>query len=104
METSLIKLDAFQQALAEAKTIPEISDLANDLYISDQTIYNQLKLARQYPEFPNAFGNLPLKNSSKLLTSFQKSINHDGRLILKKLGINDYHLSSRWQKLAEIPE
>jgi hypothetical protein len=45
-----------------------IKNLANDLGISDQTIYNQLKLAKNYPEFPNAFGNLPLRHAIKMLS------------------------------------
>ena len=106
---SLIKLDAFTQALAEAQTIPEVKNLADQADLFKRWLKKQgagkaawntgaimcLEAQRKLGEMLGANPKIT-KGSSQMY--------HDGTFQnLSLLGI-DRHDSSRWQKLAEIPE
>ena len=107
-ETSLIRLDAFTQALAEATTIPEIKNLADQADLFRQWLKKQ-KVGR---EAQNTGAIMCLQAQRKLGGMLgeqiqwggdRKSSLHDAILKLDDLGIEPT-ASHRWQKLAEIPE
>lgn len=106
MENSLVKVDAFKQALAEAKSIPEVKNLADQADLFRQW----LKKQRAGWDALNAGLEMKLRAERKLGGMLESdpelkqggSKYRDGTL--KKYGINDKHQSSRWQRLSEIPE
>jgi N6-adenosine-specific RNA methylase IME4 len=105
-ETSLIKLDAFQQALAEAETIPDVKTLADNADLFKQW----LKKQRAGREAQNTGAIMCLMAQRKLGAMLKEQVTpgnpqllHNATIGLNELGI-ERTASHRWQKLAEIPE
>lgn len=104
-ETSLIPLDAFRLALAEASTIPEVKTLADQVDIFRQWLKKQGAGWKAL----NAGLEMKLRAERKLGEMLVKEpdLKRGGsktRLgFLKKHNIDD-HQSVRWQRLNEIPE
>jgi N6-adenosine-specific RNA methylase IME4 len=106
MDTGLIKADIFQRALAEARTIPEVKDLADkaDLF------RRWLKKQKAGMEAQNAGAIMHLQAVRKLGEMLKEQVSagnpqllHRATIRLDDLGI-ERTASHRWQKLAEIPE
>lgn len=106
MMNELIKLDAFQTALAEAKTIDEVKSLADqaDLF------RRWLKKQKAGIEAQNQGAIMNLQAQRKLGGMLKDQIKpgnpqllHGATIGLSDLGI-ERTASHRWQSLAEIPE
>lgn len=103
----LIKVDAFTQALAEAKTIPEIKNLADQADLFRQWLKKQ-KVGRQAQ---NTGAEMCLRAQRKLgeMLANHPDIHRGDPLKLHRATfLSDFGIektaSYRWQRLAEIPE
>ena len=111
MTTELIRYDAFQTALAEAKTIPQIKNLADQADLFRQWLKKQkagieaenngaiicLQAQRKLGEM---LSNINL-NKGAAEEGWKTQLHH--ATTLNELNIEKTQ-SHRWQKLAEIPE
>ena len=116
-EVSLIKLDAFQQALVEAKTIPEVKNLTDQADLFRQWLKKQ-GVGRQAQ---NAGAQMCLMGQRRL--GWMLSPEQIEREERKRTDLSGVHYalqtkyqqalgenniepskSTRWQKLADIPE
>lgn len=109
-ETSLIKLDVFQQALAEAKTIPEVKDLRDQA----STFKEWLKKRHASRLDKNAIAELQIRAERKLGVMLEEGLEWGGdrksesrldnqTLKLDTLGISKFQ-SHWWQLVANILE
>jgi N6-adenosine-specific RNA methylase IME4 len=113
MDTGLIKADVFQRALAEAKTVPEVKDLADkaDLF------RRWLKKQKAGMEAQNAGAIMHLQAVRKLGEMIALEEREQGKRTDLTSGHNVTKLAEltkelkeslrqlyRWQKLAKIPE
>lgn len=109
-DVSLIKVDAFQQALTEAQTIPDVKKLADQADLFRQW----LKKQRAGREAINAGAEMMLRAERRLGEMLGKQEKnrgaatpfHDERALalpkLQDLGISEIQ-SHRWQKVANVP-
>lgn len=107
MSKELIKLDAFQQALAEAKTIPEVKSLTDQADLFKQWLKKQ-QVGR---EALNAGLEMKLRAERKLgeMLGSNKTIQSGNPQWLHRETIgNEYGIakiqSHRWQRLSHIPD
>jgi len=103
-ERMLLPVSAFEQALIEAKTIPEVKNLADQADLFRQW----LKKQRVGIQAQNAGAEMHLKAVRKLGVMLRDNPEiRRGGSKLHDVTLNDYSIekiqSSRWQKLAEIP-
>lgn len=104
----LVKVDAFQQALAEAKTIPEVKNLADQADLFKQWLRKQ-KAGREAQNKGAEMCLMAQRRLGEMLDKVEReqgkrtdTLLHDATK-LQSLGI-ERTASHRWQKLAEIPE